>query len=207
MSRKTKINDEKASRDYGAKPDAAYIKVSDEKKKETTYGIEMKWIKSHQQAGNKKTEEVCGRVLAHFGLQALKKGLKMKGLILSGSEHENRNNVAINTDKELVERLDPFVPLLLDAFSTFYNPIVVSTLNILLTVVHLGLPSFTTLLKKFLNRILKLFSQTSTDDPDFTNSLFRVASELIRTYSIYNDLSDTQVQTLVLIIKSNLAAF
>ena len=36
----------------------------------------------------KKTQEVCGRVLANFGLLCLKKALKQKGLILVGNEHE-----------------------------------------------------------------------------------------------------------------------
>ena len=55
-----------------------------------SHGIQMQWIKTSQHVTNKKTQEVCGRVLANFGLQCLKKGLKMKGLILSGDEHEQR---------------------------------------------------------------------------------------------------------------------
>jgi hypothetical protein len=150
---------------------------------------------------------VCGRVLGNFGLQALKKALKVKNLILSGNEYEARSKLSIGQDEELIKRLDPFVPLLLDAFNTYYNPIVVTNLNILLHVIHLGLPSFSNLLKPFLGKILALFNQTSTDDPDFTNSLFRCAGELIRTYSVYNDLSEIQIKTLVLIIKANLASF
>jgi hypothetical protein len=99
------------------------------------------------------------------------------------------------------------VPILLEAFNTYYNPIVVTTLNILMHVIHLGLPSFKAHLKPFLANILKLFAQTSNDDPDFSNTLFRCAGELIRTYSVYNDLSETQIKTLVQIIKSNLQSF
>ena len=131
----------------------------------------------------------------------------MKGLILSGNEYELREKLSIVQNEELIQRLDPFVPLLLDAFNTYYNPIIVTTLNILLHVIHLGLPSFNKLLKPFLGRILQLFTQTSAEDPDFTNSLFRCAGELIRTYSVYNDLSEIQIKTLVLIIKANLASF
>jgi hypothetical protein len=71
-------------------------------------------------------------------------------------------------------------------------------------VIHLGLPSFKVLMKKFLNRIFKLFTTNTSADNDFANSLFKCVSELIRTYSVYNDLSEIQIKTLVQIIKSNL---
>lgn len=103
--------------------------------------------------------------------------------------------------------LDPFVQPLLDSFKTYYNPIVVQTLQIMIHVIHLGLPSFKLLLRKFLNRIFKLFTQNTSADNDFTNSLFKCTSELIRTYSVYNDLSELQIKTLVQIIKSNLQNF
>jgi len=44
--------------------------------------IEVKWIKTGQLAGSRKTQEICGRVLANFGLQTLKKALNLKGLVL-----------------------------------------------------------------------------------------------------------------------------
>jgi hypothetical protein len=143
-------------------------------------------------------------VLASFGLQCLKKALKQKGLILSGNEHESRAKQTILVKSELVKKLDPFVKLLLNAFRTFYNPIVVTSLNIMIHVIHLGLPSFKQLLKKFLSKILKLFEKASNTDVDFLNSLFKCVTELIRTYSVYSDLSEVQVKTLVLIIKANL---
>ena len=87
--------------------------------------------------------------------------------------------------------LDPFVQPLLDSFKTFYNPIVVQTLQIVTHVIHLGLPSFKTLLRKFINRIFKLFTTNTSADNDFANSLFKCTSELIRTYSVFNDLSET----------------
>lgn len=96
---------------------------------------------------------------------------------------------------------------LLDSFKTFYNPIIVQTLSVMINVIHLGLPSFKILLKKFLNRILKLFSGASNSDSDFLNSLFKCTGELIKTYSVYADLSEIQLKTLVLIIKSNVNNF
>jgi hypothetical protein len=45
--KKTKINDEKATRDYGAKADQDFIKLSKAQMKEATYSIEMKWKKAH----------------------------------------------------------------------------------------------------------------------------------------------------------------
>jgi hypothetical protein len=104
-------------------------------------------------------------VLGNFGLQALKKALKVKNLILSGNEYEARSKLSIEQDEELIKRLDPFVPLLLDAFNTYYNPIVVTNLNILLHVIHLGLPSFSNLLKPFLGKILALFNQLQLMTP------------------------------------------
>ena len=55
---------------------------------EESHGIQIEWVKTDKQVSRKKTEEVCGRVLANFGLQCLRKALKMKGLILVGDEHE-----------------------------------------------------------------------------------------------------------------------
>jgi hypothetical protein len=98
--------------------------------------------------------------------------------------------VTITGRDELVNKLDPFVPLLLGAFKTFYNPIIVTTLNIMIHVVHLGLPSFKEHLKKFIGSILKQFAKVSNTDVEFLNSLFRCTTELIRTYSVYNDLSE-----------------
>jgi hypothetical protein len=86
--------------------------------------------------------------------------------------------------------MDPFVQPLLDSFKTYYNPIVVQTLQILIHVIHLGLPSFKLLLKKFINRIFKLFDTNNSAENDFINSLFKCTSELIKTYTVYNDLSE-----------------
>lgn len=164
----------------------------------------MQWVKTNQQVTAKKTQEVCGRVLASFGLKCLKKALAVKGMILAGDEHEQRTATTIEVSQELTDRLDPFVKLLLASFSTFYNPIVVTTLNIMIRVVHLGLPSFKTLLKKFITHILKLFAKVSGSDVEFLNALFRTTTELIRTYSVYNDLSEVQIKALVQVIKANL---
>ena len=136
--------------------------------------------------------------------------MKQKGLILVGDEHENRALSTIDVKQDLKDKLDPFVVLLLRAFKTFYNPIIVTTLHILVNVIHLGLPSFKTLLKKFLNRIFKLFegaNQSTTADHEFLNTLFRCVTELIKTYSVFCDLSETQIKTLVLIIKNNITSF
>ena len=103
--------------------------------------------------------------------------------------------------------MDPFVQLLLQSFQTYYNPIIVTTLHILIHVIHLGLPTFKTLMKQFLTQILKLFQQASNTDIDFLNSLFKCVGELIRTYSVYVDLSETQIKTLVLIIKANVSNY
>jgi hypothetical protein len=42
----------------------------------------------------------------------------------------------------MLERLDPFVLLILNSFKTYHNPIVVTSLNILTQIVGIGLPSF-----------------------------------------------------------------
>ena len=114
---------------------------------------------------------------------------------------------SINVKQDLKDKLDPFVLLFLRAFKTFYNPIIVTTLHILVNVIHLGLPSFKTLIKKFLIRIFKLFNTAQSSDHEFLNTLFRCVTELIKTYSVYNDLSETQIKTLVLIIKTNVDSF
>ena len=62
-------------------------------------------------------------------------------------------------------------------------------------------------MKKFLNRIFKLFNAAQNSDHEFLNTLFRCVTELIKTYSVYNDLSETQIKTLVLIIKTNVDSF
>jgi hypothetical protein len=48
----------------------------------------MQWVKTNQHVNEKKTQEVCGRVLASFGLKCLRKALEQRGLILAGDEHE-----------------------------------------------------------------------------------------------------------------------
>lgn len=205
LSQRTKINDEKQQRDYGEKPDAEFIKKTESQQKSDSYGIQMQWVKTKQHVSEKKTQEVCGRVLASFGLKCLKKALQTKGLILNGDEHEQRNKTTIDIKSDLVERLDPFVPLLLSAFKTFYNPIIVTTLTIMIHVIHLGLPSFKSNLRKFLGSILKLFASVDNTDTEFLNSLFKCATELIRTYSVFADLSELQIKTLVQIIKTNIS--
>lgn len=202
-----KINDEGAKRDYGAKPDADYVMKSEAQKKLEHHEVQIKWTKSSEQASDRKTQEIGGRVLANFGLQTLKKALNQKGLILQGNEFEERANKTITVKEELVTILDPFVQPLLDSFKTFYNPIVVQTLQVMIHVIHLGLPSFKLLLRKFLNRIFKLFQTNTNNDNEFCNSLFKCTAELIRTYSVYTDLSQLQIKTLVQIIKSNLQNF
>lgn len=88
LSEKTKINDEKQARDFGEKPDAEFVKKSEKQLKQDSFGIQMHWLKTNQHVSAKKTQEVCGRVLASFGLKCLKKALTAKGLILAGDEHE-----------------------------------------------------------------------------------------------------------------------
>ena len=207
MSTKTKVNDEKAPRDYGAKVDNLFKRKSAEQLMEDSHGIQIEWVKTSQHVSKKKTEEICGRVLANFGLQCLRKALKQKGLILAGDEHEQRALTTIAVKQELKDKLDPFVVLFLRAFKTFYNPIIVTTLHILVNVIHLGLPAFKSLMKKFLIRIFKLFNVAQSNDKEFLNTLFRCTTELIKTYSVYTDLSETQIKTLVLIIKSNVSNF
>lgn len=85
----------------------------------------------------------------------------------------------------MIERLDPFVYLILNSFKTYHNPIVVTSLHIMTQIVSLQLPSFKEFLKKFLNRIFKLFEQTQSSDTDFINSLFKCTSELIKTHAVY----------------------
>ena len=53
--------------------------------------------------------------------------------------------------------MDPFVPILLDAFKTYHNPIIVATLHVLGLLIPQGLPTFKDLMKKFLNKLFKLF--------------------------------------------------
>jgi len=81
--------------------------------------------------------------------------LKNKGLILQNGSDEVQAPADLKDD--LKAKLDPFVNLLLNAFKTYHNPIIVTTLHILSQIIHLGLPSFNELLKKFLSRIFKLF--------------------------------------------------
>ena len=52
-----------------------------------------------------------------------------------------------------------------------------------------------------------MFKQASQTDTDFLNSLFKCVAELIKTYSVYNDLSEIQIKTLVLMIKSNITNY
>ena len=69
MSMRLKINDEKAKRDYGAKPqDTAHVQKSIAQQKLETHEVQIKWAKTSELVGDKKTQEICGRVLANFGL-------------------------------------------------------------------------------------------------------------------------------------------
>lgn len=68
MSMRLKINDEGAKRDYGAKADADFVQKSGAQLKKETHEVQIKWTKTSQQANDRKTQEVCGRVLANFGL-------------------------------------------------------------------------------------------------------------------------------------------
>lgn len=154
--------------------------------------------------------------MASFGLMSLKKALKNKGLILSNveslisiiDEDLNKPSSTEQVKEELKAKLDPFVGVLLSAFKTYHNPIVITTLHVLGMIINIGLPSFKLLMKKFLNRLFKLFEQTSASnsmqDADFTNSLFKCTAELIKTYSTFNDLSEPQLKMLLTIIKQNL---
>lgn len=105
-----KINDEKAKRDYGAKPqDNAYVQKSIAQQKLETHEVQIKWTKTSELVGGKKTQEICGRVLANFGLQTLKKALNQKGLILQGDEYEERESKQITQKQDLIDLMDPFV--------------------------------------------------------------------------------------------------
>lgn len=86
MAIKVKVNDDKAQRDYGAKVDLESYKRTKQQYKNMTFMIDMKWKKASSEAGNKKTQEISGRVLASFGLQCFKKALKNKDMILSQQE-------------------------------------------------------------------------------------------------------------------------
>ena len=50
MSSKTKVNDEKADRDYGAKVEIGNLfkKKSAEQLMEESHGIQLEWVKTHQ---------------------------------------------------------------------------------------------------------------------------------------------------------------
>lgn len=137
-------------------------------------------------------------MLANFGLQTLKKSISTKDLILDNTSEKPM------LKKDMLVLLDPFVQPLLDSFKTYHNPIVVQVLLILSQVVHLSLPSFPPLLKKFLNRIFALFQTNSSADNEFTNSLFKCTAELIKTPVVYQDLSNEQIGTLVKIVQMNL---
>lgn len=78
--------------------------------------------------------------------------------IITATEKEGKLEVSEESRKEMIERLDPFVFLILNSFKTYHNPIVVTSLNILTQIVSLGLPSFKELLGRFLSRIFKLFN-------------------------------------------------
>jgi hypothetical protein len=68
MAVKVKVNDEKGvERDYGARKRDIFIKTKAEYK-EMTYSVDMSWKKTGQQLTDKKTQEICGRVLGSFGL-------------------------------------------------------------------------------------------------------------------------------------------
>lgn len=208
MSTRIKINDEKEKRDYGATAQELAVKEGKRKTiaeyKQAAMKVEMYWHKGNSMVDKKTTQEISGRVLAAFGLQCLKKALKHKEVIKSGGldvenlKEEEKNSVELN---QLKDRLDPFVELLLNSFKTYHNPIVVTTLSIVTQIVGLGLPSFSLHLKKFLNRIFKLFQQSQATDSDFTNSLFKCISELIKNYAVNQDLSEHQIKTLVKIIR------
>jgi len=68
MSVKTKINDKDALRDFGETVDTRLIQKSKEQMKLDSHSVMMTWVKGTQIVSEKKTQEICGRVLAHFGL-------------------------------------------------------------------------------------------------------------------------------------------
>lgn len=203
LAAKIKINDDKEKRDYGAALDRSIQYRSRAEQREMTFKVEMFWKKGRQTIDRKKTEEISGRVLASFGLQCLKKALKNKEIITVDAQDLKTEEQR----EEMRARLDPFVILILNSFKTYHNPVVVTALHIMTQIIGLGLPSFKELLKKFLNRFFKLFMQTHSSDSDFLNSLFKCTAELIRTYAIYQDLSEVQVRTLVEIIKTHIDKF
>jgi|LauGreDrversion4_2_1035121.scaffolds.fasta_scaffold39346_5 hypothetical protein len=81
---------------------------------------------------------------------------------------------------------------------------IVSTLHVLGSIIPLGLPSFKGLMKKFLNKLFKLFETSGASDLDFINSLFKCTAELIKTYATFQDLSQPQLKTLTTILKQNI---
>jgi hypothetical protein len=142
--------------------------------------VEMFWKKGHQTVDDKKTKEISGRILASFGLSCLKKSLKNRSV---ATETEDLSK------QDIIDRFDPFVPLVLSSFKTYHSPIVMNSLGIIASMLSLGLPSFKATLTKFLNKIFKLFGSSETADTDLINTLFKTTQELIRTSSIYSDLS------------------
>jgi hypothetical protein len=59
-----------------------FIKTKREQK-ESTYGIQMHWVKGRDTIKDKKTQEITGRVISAFGLQCLKKALKLKDVLIA----------------------------------------------------------------------------------------------------------------------------
>lgn len=166
MATRIKINDEKQHRDYGATAEEMAAKEGESRRKTiddykmASFKVEMYWHKGKETLDKKTTEEISGRVLAAFGLQCLKKALKHKDMIRTGGVDVDNLRIEEKNSSELQvikDRLDPFVELLLNSFKTYHNPIIVASLAIVTQIVGLGLPSFSQLLKKFLNRIFKLF--------------------------------------------------
>lgn len=127
-------------------------------------------------------------MLASFGLQCLKKAIKAKVVIID--EATDGSKLSVEERAKMIERIDPFVSLILKSFKTYHNPIIVTSLSIISQIVGMNLPSFKTNFSKFLNKIFKLFEQTQNSDTDFINSLLKCTSELIRLYSVFSDLSD-----------------
>lgn len=68
MAARLKINDERTTRDYGAKVDSEYYRKTKKQYKDMNYTVEMKWKKGNQMQNDKKTQEISGRVIASFGL-------------------------------------------------------------------------------------------------------------------------------------------
>ena len=132
MAMKVQINSERGERDYGEKKREVFARTKAEYK-EMTYAVEMRWKKAGQQVTDKKTQEICGRVLGSFGLQCLKRALKSTQLILKDQQKaENADDQPILApEDDLKAKLDPFVPVLLDSFKTYHTPIIVTTLHVL----------------------------------------------------------------------------